>query len=484
MSENEPDQYILKRKKKRRWIILAVLLSVLLVVGLFTLKIVLICTAKPTISINYAVELNRISKPLNYDPNHNAVFDYKRAANAFVDMPLEVLDLRKQPPEQLTDSQKMILNKWLKDNDEALPHIEHGSEKPYIWLKADFIGQGGWVVKLEIEDLKSRFSIEPITRLLEGLTWRSKLFTLQGKPDSAIQDLLTVHRVGVQLAYQHETRVIGWIMKYKAAKIAFELLAGNELDAELLAGFQNRLERQMHPSSLTLHFERERILTLDIIQRIFTDDGKGNGRLIPNDGAILMVREYLSWKEKQSPRSDGFLSKIFDFDKPPTERTARIESIQIAMFGPDRRQVTKGVNKYFDFIKTLADKRPWQLQQMDFEQKLQGFGAKPAKLMTCARYRLLRDFLMVQRFEMNVPPLVTTLAILRYDSDKGQPPENLQQLVDTGYLKTIPMDPYSSEPLVYKRRGNDFLLYSIDQDFKDDGGTKDDLIFWPVKKKQ
>ena len=128
MTKEEPDQYLLDRKKKRRRIILAVVLSVLLVIGLFALKIVLICTAKPTISIDYAVELNRISKPTNYDANQDAAFDYQKAIQAFVEKPFDILNLRKQRSEQLSDSEKASLNTWLADNQEALENIERSKD--------------------------------------------------------------------------------------------------------------------------------------------------------------------------------------------------------------------------------------------------------------------------------------------------------------------------------------------------------------------
>jgi hypothetical protein len=38
------------------------------------------------------------------------------------------------------------------------------------------------------------------------------------------------------------------------------------------------------------------------------------------------------------------------------------------------------------------------------------------------------------------------------------------------YLSAIPMDPYSGRPLVYRRVGDTYVLYSVGRDGKDDGG--------------
>jgi hypothetical protein len=58
------------------------------------------------------------------------------------------------------------------------------------------------------------------------------------------------------------------------------------------------------------------------------------------------------------------------------------------------------------------------------------------------------------------------------------------------------MDPFSDEPIGYKKTGDDFVLYSVGLNMVDDGGVmgKDlsgksknwldngDTIFWPVEK--
>jgi hypothetical protein len=88
--------------------------------------------------------------------------------------------------------------------------------------------------------------------------------------------------------------------------------------------------------------------------------------------------------------------------------------------------------------------------------------------------------------------LVTTLSILRYNSDKNGYPETLSQLITSGYLNELPKDPFSDKPLVYKRTQKDFILYSLGGDFDDDGGQRSksgyseeggDHVFWPVKKR-
>jgi hypothetical protein len=94
--------------------------------------------------------------------------------------------------------------------------------------------------------------------------------------------------------------------------------------------------------------------------------------------------------------------------------------------------------------------------------------------------------------------LLTVLALERFEKDKGEYPENLRALVELGYLKEIPNDPYSDGPLVYKKTDDGFILYSVGENLSDDGGrvarredgrikqwaSEGDWIFRPVPESQ
>ena len=91
-----------------------------------------------------------------------------------------------------------------------------------------------------------------------------------------------------------------------------------------------------------------------------------------------------------------------------------------------------------------------------------------------------------------IQALITTLSIMRYNSDKNGYPATLSQLVMAGYLKELPKDPFSDKPLVYKQSEQSFTLYSLGSDFDDDGGRHSnsdyseeggDQVFWPVEKR-
>lgn len=90
---------------------------------------------------------------------------------------------------------------------------------------------------------------------------------------------------------------------------------------------------------------------------------------------------------------------------------------------------------------------------------------------------------------------LAVVALLRYEAEKGRYPGDLDELVAAGYLECLPLDPWGAGPLMYRRTGEDFLLYGWGENFTDDGGrpgtdehgSRDrwwagdgDWVFWPV----
>jgi len=64
-----------------------------------------------------------------------------------------------------------------------------------------------------------------------------------------------------------------------------------------------------------------------------------------------------------------------------------------------------------------------------------------------------------------------TLALHAYQLDHGSYPATLTALVP-GYLNSIPDDPFAlNGPLRYRLKGQQYVLYSIGPDGKDDGGV-------------
>jgi len=67
--------------------------------------------------------------------------------------------------------------------------------------------------------------------------------------------------------------------------------------------------------------------------------------------------------------------------------------------------------------------------------------------------------------------LALELALRCYVAEQGKPPASLNELAPR-YLHSVPLDPFTDQPLVYSAEGTNWLLYSVGPDRTDDGGKR------------
>jgi hypothetical protein len=84
---------------------------------------------------------------------------------------------------------------------------------------------------------------------------------------------------------------------------------------------------------------------------------------------------------------------------------------------------------------------------------------------------------METRNQARLRLLICGLALRSYCGEHARPPERLADLVPV-YLPEPPQDPYTGEPLLYRREGAKYVLYSVGPDGQDDGGKPWDEMNW------
>jgi len=88
-----------------------------------------------------------------------------------------------------------------------------------------------------------------------------------------------------------------------------------------------------------------------------------------------------------------------------------------------------------------------------------------AKLLLPALSRARVSFV---RMKATKAVLTAEVALEIYRNEKREYPRNLDQL--KGILDKIPADPFTNEPLKYRRTERGYVVYSVNADFEDDGG--------------
>jgi hypothetical protein len=461
-----------KPTRKRISLFKAALIILGLLLALTVIRIVWAIIAVPTISVDYVAKFSELTKPVNCDPNENAAASYEAAFAHMVDMPA-IID-RSRWPQDMNEADLYIAETLLTLNSKALGLAEVAASMPYYWVRRS----SSLVQSL----LEINFPEPPKFRTLACcVDFQIKFRLHEGKIKEALESIETLHKMGVHLCATKSLieQVLGMRFKSDAVRFVFVILDRHQVDTQTLKHLQQRLIYQILQSENELDFRGDKLLIYDIIQRTFTDNGREGGFLIPRKAVefiqptiITLISPPPSW-----------------FEELYRKRYLKFYWASIA--GPGRRKTVKMVDKYFQYADTLKQQTPWQLHlkgldsDNDLRDTIKGWFAK--QLLPRGYYSLIEKY---YRYRTEEYALLATIAILRYKAEKGQLPDDLEQLVSAGYLRELPMDPYSDGSLVYKRVGDDFVLYSVGADFDDDGGVGSDWgrgdtgdqVFWPVER--
>ena len=407
--------------------------------------------ARSKVYVDYVAMLNHLAKK-GRDESLNAAPFYKKAAELYVEMPagIEKEALRKWPS-QLTNKEHDLLKQWVKSNANALVQLEYGTHKPYYWNQYA---------------IRSVWSADTLPYLptLKFLIYAS-LF--QGKQSvmekgisiESVDSFFVCIRFGLHLtqAPTLTEQLVGETVMDFTVQELFLCVAKMDIDRTALDLLESRLRDQfskIHKQQLNL--EVEKFQHLEVVQMVFQG---------MEENSMLTAE------------SEMFLAS----------RGARYEYIETLT----RSKTMRDIEAAFTYCKEFLTLSPWQMKEKGFnfwEDLHKKTGKNPLvelhmfNVPAVARARAHRG--------ANRDAFIIALALLRYRHDRGRLPKDLHELLSDDYLPQLPMDPYSDGPLIYKKMGGDFLLYSLGEDFDDDSGKhgrwgwneKDgDYVFWPVQ---
>jgi hypothetical protein len=479
---------LLRRAKKRcrplwRTVVARTFQTIGVLILCFIAYSVYISLGKPTIDVNYVEEATRLARPVA-DESLNAAPIYQKAMDAYKEPPLvkdetgtkeiSLLDAIKGKDwvTELTEEELALLKQWLSDNADASELFKQASEKPHCWWKRE--AKDNVVMAILLPELS------PLKKIARMTVWQAKLKAYDGHTEEAFDDLLACYRAGRHLKGPRflVEQLVGIGIQAISMQNVLVILNNQEVDSQLLKNLQVRLEKLVAEDTYTANYEVERFFALDFIQRCYTNNGRGSGHMIPG-----RIQELMHGTE------EAFLPSAF------------LSSLAMSIAIANRGEISLEFEKIYSTAQEWAYKTPWQLheEKVDSDMGLVNWSTLkqarywPVSVLMPALGAVNRT---AHRHKTQVDAMITTLAIIRFKQSTGNYPENLEGLVAAGYLKKIPLDPFSDKPLVYKKTDGNFILYSVGLNLEDDGGQpgKDDkgqvkkwgdsgdAIFWPVPK--
>jgi hypothetical protein len=120
--------------------------------------------------------------------------------------------------------------------------------------------------------------------------------------------------------------------------------------------------------------------------------------------------------------------------------------------------------------------------KLPYHQAKADLGKIDQDIVNAPRYRIIskmllpaltRSHLNEAQHEAKIGLAQLALGLKIYKAEKGNYPDTLADLVP-GILPELPKDPFTGRDFVYKREGEGFLLYSLGQNAKDEGGKWDE----------
>ncbi len=444
-------------------------------------------TGKPVISTDYLEMINQMSRPRIIDaenawPHYEKAFSLLAEPNKSLEKMLAFKNYRDQEYwkfDKLTEAEQFEISKWVERNNAAWREFAAGSSKPYSYRKVEYNQKDKSDEMLWNILMLHLSSLNDLTKT--GI-WRCRMEVRQGQLQQAITDCLSIVRAGKHL----QSNEMSPMEQLSGSSIAgvgcteiVHIAATQNLSAEYLSQLQKHL-LEIYPDGYPLvDIKGNKIMFLDVVQHLFTSGGLGGGHIVP--GRFL-----------------DFQSRISGIYEVPSEYLAVLYTA-MAMTHIRRDETVEKANEIYGQLNKAIRTSP-------YDRHINKVKTTDEILAELPRYKYALFHMLLPGSDMfsgyayrgkaQYEATITILALRQWQVEKGDYPETLNSLVESGYLKELPMDPWSDQPLVYERTEDNFILYSVGFNFKDDGGQsgKDDkgkvkkwadngdAVFWPVQK--
>jgi hypothetical protein len=465
---------LMRRAKKRCRPLWQKILVRGLAAALVIFAYLLICASwlrmgTPTIRINYAQWLTDRQKQ-GRDESLNAMPEIKKAAELIpkTDGWLTIPHLW---PGDMNDAQKTAITNFLRADDEIFNSLNKALEKPYFW--ADYNAAGPIIVEansvLVVNPVffnNTNQPLAPYRQVAQMLAARINWRTYSGDIDGAVDDIISLLRFTSHLEQQGllVEQLVATAIEALSHHITIMALSRVDVPAAQLKRLQDELTVTFTKHEFPIDPNNEKVFWYALIQQGFTDDGKGNGKML-KAGMHYFVRD---WKDA-----------IWNF---------------MTFSYPDRQEALAQVEKMFAEGQQKFQTTPWQRKDKISTKPPIAVNLPLSFQIIAPAYDRVSS--IAWRLKTHREATLAILAALRFQKENGKYPNTLDELVKTGYLTKLPDDPFSNGPLTYKKTADGFLLYSWGSNLKDDGGQairdkkgrtnlfsdEGDWVFWPVVK--
>jgi len=359
----------------------------------------------------------------------NAAIEYIKAINLYVEEPEKLRDIYDYVQQNVWVEEASALLLWLKENEAAIAAVREGAKKkdcafPLLKEKGESF----------IAALLPHLS--PMRNLARLLVIQGKYLESQKKYREALDTYLAVTRMGYHVSKEPIliSGLVGIAVDAIGAKAIEGCILRKKLDTRTLSYLLERLSSAPSPAqNYEISISGEKAFGMSIVDDIF-ERRLSLADLVDENANLREVLPLIS------SRSAGIRAIVkADFRKYWNWMDEWNDLPAHVAFRPENRKDDKIINEL----------PAWSL----------------AKLLVPALSRARVSFV---RSKAVRAILTAQIALEIYRNEKGGYPKKLAQL--KGILSEIPMDPFTNEPLKYKRTMDGYVVYSVNENLADDGG--------------
>ena len=294
---------LLRRAKKRcqpLWqTIAARTFQIVGIIALYiAIRITYLSIGTANVNVNYIDWLNNLVK-INRPEQENAKLYYDKAAELCSKCPSEIQNKLSICPRKgwgannhcladFNDFEMEHLVQWLTDNQTAFKALKEGSQKPYYW--SIYRGEKSEIMQKALAD-----ATRPLSKYRTlALAMRCKIAydTYKGNIAAALDNCMVLLKFGSHLQGKGLLieQMVGIAIEALAHERIFMVLEKTDVPVDISTSFDKELENHLARQQTVVNWEAEKAFWYDLIQRGFTDDGKGNGRVLKN-GLPLVIKD-------------------------------------------------------------------------------------------------------------------------------------------------------------------------------------------------
>jgi len=472
---------LMRRAKKRcrplwRTIVARTFQALAAMIILFILYIAWFLSGKPVITTNYIAEVNKLIRP-SADDSTNAAPLYNKAFETLVDIN-DVKGFLRIDFYDANDEQKKLLSQWLAKNEGPLALVTKGSKLPYCWQFCESKDPEQSMMSILLPYLL------PSRQITYALCWRAWFNAQSNDFNSAFRDIETCYRLGRHCKGPKVLveQLVGMAIEARALQTVRQILDSCKIESNALSDFQQRLQALIDSDNFKPDFSFEKLCTYDEIQRCFTESRFGPSHLYPQ-----RIRD-ISGLHNEDPNNKWMGELILN-----------LKLSHDVLFSPNKTETIASINAFYKLFDENLSKNPAQLKTegIDPDSETRRI-ANNNIFLRILMPALARVNIITFRNKIDAESTPLVIALVRYKQDTGAFPESLDKLMEKGYIKQVPVDPFSDKPIAYRKTDNNFLLYSWGENLKDDDGqvARDkngkpikfadtgDWVFWPVVNEQ